>query len=142
MFNCDNCGTVLVLDYMYTGNFYDDNVTTVLNEDGEILYENLPNTVVYVCRRCGNKKLVNLDEILSLIKTRVCNILLNTRLGQAHTVVDKQLVDEASGISFCGACSGVIDSSGYCYNDVIKQCPVRKILDDKKHFTNCEKCKE
>ena len=135
MFCCDKCNTALVLDYKYTSAFYDDNVTTILNEEGELLYEALPNEVVYTCRRCGNKKLISLDEIIASIKAKVCKILLTDRLNMTYKLADKKMVDEAKGVSFCGQCVGVIDDSGYCYNDVIKQCPVRKILNDKKHFT-------
>jgi hypothetical protein len=137
MFNCDKCGNVLVLDYKYTSAFYADNVTTVLNEDGVLNYNALPDEVVYVCRRCGNTKLVSFSEMILLLKENVCKFLLNSRLDAAYKYVDKGVVDESHGISFCGQCYGVIDDSGYCYNDVIEQCPIRNLLNDKKHFTKC-----
>jgi DNA-directed RNA polymerase subunit RPC12/RpoP len=142
MFKCDKCGNNLILDYKNTSAYYNDNVTTLLDEDGAILYDKLPDEVVYVCHRCGERKLIDINSIILDIKEKVCKILLGMRLDITYKFADKSLVDEASGVSFCGRCRGVVDGSGYCYNDVIKQCPVRKILDDKEHTTKRGEYKE
>lgn len=142
MFNCDNCNTTLILDYKHTSAYYNDNVTILLDEDGAILHNMLPDEVVYVCRRCGERKLINFNDIVLNIKEKVCRVLLDNRLDITYRFADKRLVDEASGVNFCGRCRGVVDGSGHCYNDVIKQCPVRKILDDKEHTTKRGEYKE
>lgn len=142
MFYCDKCNTILAMDYKHTSIYYNDNVTTILDEDGTICYDALPDEVVYICHKCGAKKLVALSELVNMIKTKVCRNLLSSRLGTVYKLVDKNLVDEAHGIDFCGRCFGVIDDSGYCYKDVIKKCPVRKLLNDKEHFTKRGEYKE
>lgn len=142
MFHCSKCSTILTLDYKYTGAFYNDNVVNILDENNDILYNELPNCVVYVCRRCGNKQLIDLNALINSIKMNACKIVLNSRLDLVYKSIDRASVDEASGVSFCGQCPGVVDDSGYCYNDVIKQCPVRKIIDDEEYFTKCGEYKK
>lgn len=128
MFQCEKCKISMVLDYKYTSAFYNDNVTVVLDDNGDIMYDCLPDKVVYVCRRCGIKEVVDFKTIVMGIKEIVCKVLLNTRLEAVYKAVNKGFVDEGNGVTFCGMCGGVIDESGYCYNDVIKQCPIRKFI--------------
>lgn len=142
MFTCDKCGTVLVIDYKHSAISYDSNVTTVLDEGGNINFDNLPDEVSYVCRRCGSVKKIALNSVVELIKGKIIKAVLDVRYSAVYTTFDSSKVDEASGVSFCGMCYGMVDDSGYCYNDVIKECPVRKILNDKKHLTKCREYKK
>lgn len=142
MFNCDKCKTVMVLDYKHSTDFYNSNVTTILNEDGNIDFNSLPDEVVYACRNCGTVQVIELSAIILAIKKRIIKAVLDIRYGAVYHNFDNSAVEEANGVAFCGICSGVADDSGYCYNDVIKECPVRKILNDKEHLTERDKYRE
>jgi len=135
MINCDKCNVAMVLDYRHSASFYDSNVTTILDEEADIDFDSLPEEVVYICRRCGAVKVVSLTSVINLIKKKIVKLVLDMRYSFVYQNFDNSTVEESNGVSFCGICHGVVDDSGYCYNDVIKECPVRKILNDKKHIT-------
>ncbi len=132
----------MALDYRLTGLFYDDNVTVLLDEDSDIQYNLLPEDFVFICRRCGYTKNIKVSDIIKHEQEKVCKFLLHMRLDAAYKLTDKTKVDEASGVSFCGMCKGVVDDSGYCYNDVILQCPVRKKIINEENFSEREKYKK
>jgi predicted RNA-binding Zn-ribbon protein involved in translation (DUF1610 family) len=139
MFKCDECGTTLILDYRHSAAFYNSNVTTVLDEESEIDFNLLPKEVVYVCRRCGKTKIIDLETVVYTVKKKITDAVLNIRYDTVYKNFGDSVVNEENGIAFCGMCRGVIDDAGHCYNDVIKECPVRKALNDKKYFTERSK---
>lgn len=126
MFNCEKCGAVLVEDAALSCVAYDKATKELLDENGALIHESLPDELVFVCRRCGFTREINLLTIIRSIKERIASRLLDTRLQIVYNTVDRTLVDEANGVSFCGLCPGTIDDTGICYNDVIKQCPIRR----------------
>jgi len=126
MFKCEKCGIAMVEDYSLTCLSYDTEIDKIITEDGVFNYSNLPDYLIFICRRCGGTKKVKLQTIITNLQNIVITQLLSIRLRIALRAVDKSVVDEAHGVSYCGICAGVIDDSGYCYNDVISQCVIRK----------------
>ena len=128
MYFCDKCGTTLVEDPYITSLEYNKVIKGIISKDGEIIKENLPTFVTYSCRRCGSTKNVEISEILKEMMQPSIEAMLDTRLAAVFEATDRSTIDEANGISYCGICPGVLDDTGYCYNDLIKQCVVRKVV--------------
>jgi len=128
MYFCDKCGTTLVEDPYITSLEYNKVIKGIISKDGEIIKENLPTFVTYSCRRCGSTKNVEISEILKEMMQPSIEAMLDIRLAAVFEATDRSTIDEANGISYCGICPGVLDDTGYCYNDLIKQCVVRKVV--------------
>jgi len=126
MFTCKKCNTLLVEDFNMASEAYDGDLKTVLTEDGEIDYKALPTYLIFSCGRCGYFEKIEISTIIKNLQKKIVKTLFYKRLDLVYSTADKTKVDEANGISFCGMCPGVIDESGYCYNDVISQCIIRK----------------
>lgn len=127
MLNCDKCDSMMVEDYNLSCIYYDETIQEILNSDGEIIFENIPTELVFICRRCGYTKNIDLEDINKMMQLRVVDRLINSRLNIVYKSADKSIIDEANGVSYCGICSGVVDESGFCYNDLISQCVIRKV---------------
>jgi hypothetical protein len=127
MIDCDQCGSKMSEDILLSTIEYDNLTKVILNEEGEIIYENLPDYLVFSCKMCGETKNIKISDIIKNLQNKIVSLLLKERLKVIYTTADRSKVDEASGVSYCGLCPGVIDESGYCYNDVISQCRVRKV---------------
>lgn len=126
MFTCKKCGTILVEDFNMASEFYDNDSIRILTEEGEIDYEALPSYLIFSCARCGAVEKIEITDIIETLQKKTIKTLLHKRLSLVYSTADKTKVDEASGISFCGLCEGVVDESGYCYKDVISQCVIRR----------------
>jgi len=126
MFFCDKCGTIMTEDSNLTAYEYSKVVTHIVDEEGELIKDNIPKFITFACRKCGNFDNVDIALILAKIQDRSIVSMLKNRINSAYKDPNRDNVDEANGISYCGICPGVIDGSGYCYNDVINYCKVRK----------------
>jgi hypothetical protein len=132
MFKCEKCESAMIEDYMLTAKFFDDKMTEIFNDDGEIEYKNIPYEIYISCGRCGYSKLISVNEIVEEILRKPLKALLYHRLSYVYKNVEREGIDEANGVSHCGMCQGVIDGTGICYNDVIERCSLRKrILKEK-----------
>lgn len=131
MFSCDKCESAMIEDFSLTSAYFDDRVETIIDEDGNIIYEHLPQKLYFICGKCGYSKPISIEDIIKELQKRSLNALLYSRLNFVYRNVPKDNIDEANGVSYCGICQGVVDGSGTCYNDVINKCVLRnKILKD------------
>jgi len=128
MFFCKKCGSTLMEDTGLTTLEYSKIVKHTIDEDGELIRENIPKFITFSCRRCGEMLNVDIEAIIDKVRDKAILALLKSRIQVAYKTIDKDKVDEANGISYCGVCPGVIDGSGYCYNDVIVCCKNREVL--------------
>ncbi len=126
MFTCKKCGTILTEDFNIASEFYDNDLKIILTEEGEVDYKALPEYLIFSCARCGAVEKIEIIDIIKTLQKKIIKTLIHKRLSLVYTTADRTKVDEAKGVSFCGMCSGVVDESGYCYNDVISQCVIRK----------------
>lgn len=123
---CDNCGTAVVVDNALTAEEYNIRVKYIVSDDGDIIKENLPDFLSFACRKCGTFKNIDIVDIIADIRRPIIDRLIKGRLEHVFETSDRSSVDEANGVSYCGICPGVIDGTGYCYNDLISQCKVRE----------------
>ena len=130
MYFCDKCGTKLVEDSSITAIEYNKVVKQIISDSGEVIEENLPNFITFACRGCGEYKNIDMIVVLNKLRHNALASMLKSRIEAVYKTADRTKVDEANGIAYCGICPGVIDESGYCYNDVISQCLVRKAMLD------------
>jgi len=123
---CKKCGFRLALDIFHTAKKYNLDVDILINEDGKLALENLPDYYIFVCGKCGNTKKYSFEEVQLKFKTIVIETILNSRQQDSYMYLDSSKIQEENGISYCGMCLGPFDENGYCYNDIKLQCSVRK----------------
>lgn len=129
---CDKCGSILEENKSLTLASYDREFVELFSEDGSLYTNTEMNYLLFVCNKCGFHRKVNISLLTEMIRRDLIEIVANNRVSAAVPTIDRRKVKEENGVSYCGICFGVIDDSGYCYNDVISQCKVRKTkLDDK-----------
>lgn len=128
MFFCNNCGTILVEDSNLTMLKYNESIKLIIDDDGNLIKDNIPTFIVFSCRKCGETINIDIFEIIDKMRKYAIEGMLKHRINVAYKTVDRDSVDEANGVSYCGICPGVIDGSGYCYNDVISCCKNREVL--------------
>lgn len=123
---CEKCGNTLEDSRMLTVVDYDAELDVLMSEAGELIIDSSADYLLFICNNCGFQKKISFSMFMEMIKKDLLTIVANNRLSAAIPGIDKSKVKEENGISFCGMCLGVIDGSGYCYNDVISQCSIRK----------------
>lgn len=129
---CDKCSTPLDLDKLLTMQSYDTELKEILDTNGEIYLDPNVDYLLFTCGRCNFYKKVDIQKVIDTIKSNLIKIISNTRVNFALQNMDNSGVKEDNGVDYCGICPGVIDSTGYCYNDVINKCYLRKLKLDVK----------
>ena len=84
----------------------------------------MPDYLIFSCPKCGYFEKKSFDELKEVLKLSVLQSLLDLRQEIAYKNIDRSKISEENGISYCGLCYGLLDGDGYCYNDVISQCPI------------------
>jgi len=123
----------MIIDTLVTATSYNKDTVIVIDEDGNVTIDNTPNYVVFKCYNCGNQEKKSFEEIIKDFKTTFVNALIRTRQLDSYENLDRSLLKEESGMSYCGMCPGPFEADGYCLNDLKEQCIVRKFCLDKKN---------
>lgn len=123
---CKKCGGSVFLDILATAQEYNKETSIIIDEDGNPTKEFLPEYIVFVCPKCNTHFRRSLDDVISILKDYLLKSLISIRSMSFHQNVDRRLLREESGMSYCGICPGPFEADGYCLNDLKKQCVVRK----------------
>lgn len=125
---CDDCGNELVLDDIKTSELYMTDFKYYVKHEFKIEESSLNPYLVYSCPSCGATFKFSYKECELRIRKAFAHKVLHVRIiNMLKNELNKSTIDEASGLSYCGQCFGIGgDGDGYCLNDVIKQCPIRK----------------
>lgn len=129
-FECDKCGTILHEATYETMLEYDVELSYILDENGNFSLDSLPAYIIFKCPFCYYSVKVNINDILKPFLEVVLSRLSRFRIQKCLSSIkeNNKLNPDAedNGISFCGMCQGFLDGDGYCYNDVIDKCIVRR----------------
>lgn len=123
---CKKCGSSIFLDILATAQEHNKETSIVIDEDGNPTKEFLSDYVVFACPKCGTRFKRPFSELVSIIKDYILKSLISIRSLDSYKNVNKKLLREDSGMSYCGICPGPFEADGYCLNDLKKQCAVRK----------------
>ena len=134
-FFCDNCGQTLNEDTLRTIEEHDKEVSLIV-KNNELDVGLLPRYIVFKCPVCDFISKMDVDKLLNPYLELILSRLDKYRIQECmYTIKNNNWFvknfSEDNGIAFCGCCSGFLDGDGYCYNDVIKVCPVRRVIVEK-----------
>ena len=125
--DCDNCGSTLNLDQKSTIDSYLNDADYRIDEDTERIVEaTIQQYLVYACSNCGSKYKFTYKDWEKRQRQLTAEFVMELRKQDMFkTKIDPRTISEDSGVEFCGQCSGY-NGDGYCLNDIIKQCTIRK----------------
>lgn len=124
---CKKCGSSVFLDILATAQEYNKETSIVIDEDGNPTKDFLPDYVIFACPKCKNRFKRSFDDLISILKGFILKSLISIRHMDSYKNVDRKLLREESGMSYCGMCPGPFEADGYCLNDLKNQCIVRKV---------------
>ena len=124
---CDKCGTKLREDNLLTIRGYDVEFNELVDASGDFIISKSMDYVYYSCTKCSFFKKVLFDDVIKDLKLKMIESIVNTRYNAVVLDLKGIDFDESNGISYCGICPGTLDDTGYCYNDVISKCRLRRI---------------
>lgn len=124
---CKKCDGRLANDILITAKSYSKDVGVLIDKDGNSDISLLPEYLVFSCPKCGYIEKVTFVDVQNVLKESFMRALLRARNEEVYIELDKSKILEENGINYCGICPGVLEGDGYCYNDVISQCKVRKL---------------
>lgn len=124
--SCTKCNGKMIIDTLATVHFYDINTDLIIDKDGKPTIEYLPNVIILRCQKCGYQVTKSFIEIINEMKFFFLKILSTNRQLNLDKGIDKSILKEESGMSYCGMCPGPFDGDGYCLNDMKKLCGIRK----------------
>ena len=120
-----NCNGYLVMDKTATYRNYYKNGDFKLDENGELDENSLNKYLIYRCSKCNKKSKLTYEEWFYLMRKTIARTVLEVKRKEMMTQLNPQTIDPDNGISYCGQCLGY-SGDGYCLNDIIKQCTIRK----------------
>lgn len=124
--NCKNCQSPVFLDNLATANSYNKETPIIIDEEGNPTINNLPDYVIMECPKCGTRVKKSFEQLIIELKYMFLKSLITIRQMDSYENIDRTQLREESGMSYCGMCPGPFDADGYCLNDLMKQCIVRK----------------
>lgn len=122
------CGGDLREDSRLTLKCYDLELKELFDSAGKKNYAHFPNYFVYSCSLCGSNVKITFEDIIRAKQDMIVDVVSKLRYTNSMTSSDSSTVKESNGISYCGMCSGFIDSDGYCLTDYLNCCIIRKEL--------------
>ena len=123
---CKKCGGSVFLDTLATAQEYNKETSIIIDENGDPTKEFLPEYMVFVCPKCNTRFKRTFDDMVLLLKDHVLGFLISIRNADSYKNVNRKLLREESGMSYCGMCPGPFEADGYCLNDLKNQCIIRK----------------
>ena len=122
---CEKCSNVLIIDQQATAaQFYKD-MDYMVDDVGEIIEKTLQNYLIYKCAVCKSKQKYTYKDWELLYRKKIAKDIMQTKKIRMIKSLNPGTIKEDNGLSYCGQCSGYADD-GYCLNDIIKQCTIRK----------------
>ena len=122
---CEKCNNVLIIDQRNTAaQFYKD-MDYMVDDIGEIIEKTLQNYLIYKCAVCKTTQKYTHSDWELLYRKTIAKEIMQTRKIKMFKNLNPATMKEESGLSHCGQCDGYA-GDGYCLNDIIKQCTIRK----------------
>ena len=122
---CEKCNSDLVVDRRSTIDKYLEDMRYIVNDDGDILESTLQHYLMYRCAKCKVIKELTYEEWELLCRKDIAREAMEIKKYEMFKEMNPQSINQDNGVSHCGQCSGYGDD-GYCLNDIIKQCTIRK----------------
>lgn len=133
--SCDKCGQTLHEDVFGTIKEYDKEVSFLIKED-KLSLDVSPRYIVFKCPVCKSSLKISIDDLINPHLKFILEKLSEYRMKKCmDSVAFTEFMENFSadhGIDYCGYCCGFLDGDGYCYNDVINKCIVRRNIIEKK----------
>jgi hypothetical protein len=124
--DCDNCGESLIIDLKETADAYSENVRCILDSKGDIVENSIPQYLIYSCALCKKTYKFTYQDWEKRLREKIFREVMEIRKQKMfREEINPLLIKADNGLSYCGQCSGY-DGSGYCLNDIIKRCTIRK----------------
>ena len=122
---CEKCNSMLIIDQRATTKQFYNDMDYMVDDVGKIVEETLQNYLIYTCGMCeSSQKYTYKEWELQYRKKIASEIMLVKKLNMFKTL-NPETIKEDNGLSHCGQCDGYA-GDGYCLNDIIKQCTIRK----------------
>jgi hypothetical protein len=122
---CEKCGGLLIIDQQATSRQFYKDMDYITNDVGEIVEKTLQNYLIYRCKMCGNSQKYTYKDWELMYRKRIANDVMTIRKINMFKSLNPETLNPDNGIDYCGQCSGY-GGDGYCLNDIIKQCTIRK----------------
>ena len=122
---CKKCDQLLVLDEAITVAQYYKDMDYLVDDLGEIIEKTLQNYLIYKCIGCNSVEKFTYKDWELLQRRQIAKSVMEFRKTEVFKKINPQSLDPDNGIAYCGQCSGY-GGDGYCLNDIIKQCILRK----------------
>lgn len=119
------CNGYLLIDERSTYENYYKNGEFKFDEDGNIDESSLKKYLIYRCVRCNKKFKLTYEKWFELMRNTIAKMVLEVKRKEMMAQLNTQTISEDNGLSYCGQCTGY-SGDGYCLNDIIKQCTIRK----------------
>ncbi len=121
---CEECGSVLLLDEELTIDFYYADEPFKVKEDGEIIEDTINKYLVYRCMGCEKYFKYTYQDWERLFRIKLSTLVTEVKKSAAFKNLDPESIREDGGLEFCGICEGY-DNAGNCLKDIIEHCEIR-----------------
>jgi len=123
---CDTCGADLYINQEATMKLYMDNKDHYrLFEDGVLDESTIVDYIIFTCSKCKEQFKFNYRDWEARYRRDLVSNIMEIKKREAFKNLNPSIIKASSGTNFCGQCTGS-EGTGYCLNDIIKQCSVRK----------------
>lgn len=123
---CNKCGNRLLENNIAAAKAYNKDINFLLQKNGDLSLETSPKYFIFLCPVCANTKKVLFEEYFISRQKSVLDIVLDLRLSTSMLTLDRRNLSEESSFAYCGICRGPYDGDGYCKEDVMAVCEVRR----------------
>ena len=126
--NCDNCGGLIYFDESATINAYSHDMDYKVDDTGKLVESLIQQYIVYTCGSCGESFRFTYKDWEKRMRLKLAYHVMNVKKAKMFAEdINPYDIDEANGLGYCGQCNGYGgDGDGWCLNDIIKQCTIRK----------------
>ena len=122
---CDKCGSELMIDHQATFDEYMKDADYLIDDIEKIAESSLQQYLIYKCGLCGESYKFKYEDWEKRYRKAIAEEVMETRKHDLFKSFNLSTISADNGMSYCGQCSGY-DGDGYCLNDIIKQCTIRK----------------
>lgn len=123
---CDFCENQLVLDQNKTLNYFYNNLSYYIKEDGFLNYKDIPVLMMYYCLGCNKEYEFDVFELNTRLKKSIADVALKLKRKNLALEMKDIKPDQDSGLVYCGICPGY-DGEGNCLKNIIDRCSIRKV---------------
>jgi len=123
---CTHCGGDLIVDIAATSEAYYEGANYLVDSEGEIIERTIQNYLFYRCGLCNNVYKYTYKDWEESMRKKIAKDVMAIKKIEMFKNINPASVNADNGLSYCGQCSGYA-GDGYCLNDIVKQCTIRKI---------------